>query len=137
MRERDAGEHERRPEPERVGDQQDDAARDGAAARREHEDRGEHRADARGGADGERAAEQRVRPAAAGVLQQARRDRALRPRQQPDEREPDHDQHEAGDLDLRLLVDRAADRGRAGAEQHEDGGEAEDERDARDARSAG
>ena len=84
------------------------------------------------GADRECAAEQRVRPAAPGVLQQAGRHRALRPRQQPDEREPDHDQHEAGDLDLRLLVDRAADRGGAGAEQHEDGREAEDERDARD-----
>ena len=60
------------------------------------------------------------------------RHRALRPRQQPDEREPDHDQHETGDLDLGLLVDRAADRGGAGAEQHEDGREAEDERDARD-----
>ena len=51
---------------------------------------------------------------------------------QPDEREPDHDQHEAGDLDLRLLVDRAADRGCARAEQHEDGRETEDERHARD-----
>ena len=58
-----------------------------------------------------------LEPAPPRALQQARRDRALRPRQQPDEREAEHDQHEAGDLDLRPLVDRAADRGRAGAEQ--------------------
>ena len=50
----------------------------------------------------------RAEPRAARALQQARRDGALRPRQQPEEREPEHDEHEAGDLGLRRLVDDAA-----------------------------
>ena len=39
----------------------------------------------------------RLEPARPG--EQARRDSALGPRQQPDEREPDHDQQEAGELE--------------------------------------
>ena len=73
------GEHERGAEAERVGEQQHDAARDVAARAGEHEDRREHRADARRGADRERAAEQRARAAAPRALQQPGRDRALRP----------------------------------------------------------
>ena len=63
--------------------------------------------------------------------QQPGRDHALRHRQQPDEREPDHDEHEAGDLGLSALREDVADCRRAGAEDDEDDGEPEDERHAR------
>ena len=49
-----------------------------------------------------------------------------------DEREAEHDQHEAGDLRLRRRRDDAADRRGAGAEHDEDDREAGDERQARD-----
>ena len=49
----------------------------------------------------------------------------------PMKREPEHDEHEAGDLRPRLLVDPAAERRRAGAEDDEDDREAERERHAR------
>ena len=48
------------------------------------------------------------------------------------EREADHDQHEARDLELRALVDRAADGRRAAPSSDEDDGEPEDERHARE-----
>ena len=56
----------------------------------------------------------------------------LRHRQQADEGEAEDDEQEARDLGLRGRDDGVADRGRAGPEHHEDDGEAEDERDARD-----
>ena len=66
-------------------------------------------------------------------VEQPRRDDPLRHRQQPDEREAEHDEHEAGDLaSARSARQHAADRRRAGAEHDEDDREAEDERDARD-----
>ncbi len=56
--------------------------------------------------------------------QQLRRDGALRPRKQPEKHEPEHHQYEAGDLQLPIRVDDAADRRRRGTEQHEDDREA-------------
>ena len=53
-----------------------------------------------------------------------------------DEREPDHDEHEAGDLGLGRLRDDARDRRRPGAEHDEHDREAGDERHARRARFA-
>ena len=66
------------------------------------------------------------------ALEHARRDDSLRPRQQAHERQPEHDEHETGDLVAPLGVDVAADRGRPGPERDEDYGEADEERDARD-----
>ena len=88
VRERDAREHERRAEPERVGEQQDDRARDRSGRAREHEDRRKHGADARRCTDSEGAAEQNRRTALADALHELRRKRPFGPGQQPDEPDP-------------------------------------------------
>ena len=90
--------HEGGAEAERVGEEQDHAARDPAARARDREDRGEHGADARRRHDGEGAAEQnaatrcvRARETSPGASARSGQ------RQQPDEREADHDEDEPGD----------------------------------------
>src|SRR5438132_1421822 len=83
---RDPREDERCAEPERVREQEDDAAHDRPAGAGEHEDRGQHGADARCRADREGAAEERRRAAPARTQEQPRCDGPLRPRQQADER---------------------------------------------------
>ena len=79
--------------------------RDDRAARRRARARREHRADARRGADGERAAEQDAEPRAPRSLEQPRRGHPLGHRQQPHEREAEHDEHEAAICLARLGVD--------------------------------
>ena len=66
------------------------------------------------------------------MLQQPRGKRTLGPGQRPHEGKPEHDEHEAGDLELRALVDGAPDRRRGSAERDEDDREADDERQARE-----
>ena len=97
-------------------------------ARVEIED--EHCPDARCGADGERAPEQNTRPAAPRAGEHARCEDPLGPRQQADEREPEHDEHEAGQLDLPGRGQHAADGSRSRSEDDEDDGEPGDERQA-------
>ena len=63
--------------------------------------------------------------------EQARRDDPLGHRQRAEKREAEHDQDEAGDLELRPLVDHAPDRRRRGAEHDEHRREPGDERQAR------
>ena len=72
-----------------------------------------------------------LEPLASRPLRAARRDDLLRQRQQAHEREPEHDEHEAGDL-VRRSGSTAADRRRARAEHHEHDREADEERHARD-----
>ena len=97
MGERDPCKQEGEAEAERVRDQEDDTAGDAAACAGDRQDRGEHRADARRRGDGEGAAEEDGRPAATRALDDARGDQPLRPREQTDEREAEHDEDEAGD----------------------------------------
>ena len=127
-----AGEHERDGEPERVDGEERGALEHRVRRAREHEDRGEHRADARRGADGERAAEQHARPAPPRFLHETGSDEALGPRQEAHEREPEHHQDEARDpLEQELIAeDPSADQRRADSEQHEERREADDERHA-------
>ena len=73
----------------------------------QHEDRGEHRADARRGADRERAAEEDARAARARALDEPGPHEPLRPREEPHEREAEHDEHEARDLLEQELVAEA------------------------------
>src|SRR2546425_30607 len=63
VRECEPRDDERGAEPERVGNEEDDPARDRAGARGKHEDRREHRPDARRRTDREGSAEERVRAA--------------------------------------------------------------------------
>ena len=90
----------------------------------------EHGADAGRGTDGERSTEQHARASPPRARDQPRREDPLRPRQQADERQPEHDEHEAGELGLPIEGQHAADRSRARSEDDEDDGEAGDERQA-------
>ena len=96
----------------------------------QREDRREHDADTRRRAHRERCPEQHGGASPPGPRDEAGREEALRPRQQADEREPEDDEHEAGELGLPVEGQHAADRGRPRAQDHEDDGEAGDERQA-------
>ena len=129
LREADRGEQERQSQPGRVEREQHCPLQDRARAR-DREDRGEHRADARRRADRERCAEQDARVSPARSRQQARGEEPLRPGQKPDERQPDDDEDQAGELELAVGRQDASDRGRCDPEDDEDDREAEDERQA-------
>ena len=122
---------ERRTEPERVHREEHSALHERAGVAREHEHGREDGADARRRADGERAAEERTGAAPARAGQEARREHALGHGQEPDEGETEDDEHEAGDLRLRVAGHGVADRSSARAQHDEDDREAEDERQAR------
>ncbi len=77
-RERDAGEEERRGKPERVRGKEHRALHDRPRVARKHEHRGEHRPDARRGADGKRAAEEEARAAAPRAAEEPGREDPLR-----------------------------------------------------------
>ena len=109
-REHDARHDERDGEPERVREQQQRSLRDRARVAGEHERRREDRADAR-----RRAGRRRPRRAARASRGRAPRRagparRTLGQRQEVREREPEDDEHEAGDLLERALADRARER---------------------------
>jgi hypothetical protein len=76
------------------------------------------------------AAQTATGPAPTRARQEPGCNHALRDREQPDEREPEHDEDEAGDLRLSALREEVADRRRTGAEDDEDDGESDDERHA-------
>ena len=123
-------------EPERVGDEQDDAARDrsrsDARTRIEASTVPMHGAAQTAKAPPSSAFEPRRRACCRSPGATARSGHGS----SAHEREPEDDQHEAGDLELGRLVDRAPDGRGAGAEQDEDEREADDERHARERRSS-
>ena len=125
-------EHERNREPERVAREQKRALQHGVRRAREHEDRREHRADARRGADREGAAEQHPRAAAPRALHEAGTDEPLGPGQEAHEGEPEDDEDEPCHLLEQELVaeDAGPDQLGTDAERDEDGREADHERDA-------
>ena len=97
-------EHEGDREAERVTREQERSLEHGVRRSGEHEDRGEHRADARRRADREGAAEQHARAAASRALHEAGADEPLGPGQQAHEGEPEDDEDEPGDLLEQELV---------------------------------
>ncbi len=103
-----AGEEERQAEPGWVDRQQHRAAHDGAR-RGQRQDRREHDADAGRGTNSRRAPSSTLDPRRRSAREEARREEPLRPRQKADEREPEHDEHEAGQLDLPVEGQHAAD----------------------------
>ena len=98
VREGDTGDHEGGAEAERVGEEQDHAAR--RRRRSSSRARGSTRAPSRCTAPTRRRMRRRAAPPSrwAGPGDEPRRQRALRDRQQPDEGEADHDEDEPGDL---------------------------------------
>jgi hypothetical protein len=137
LRESDSGEQEGEAEARRVRREQDGSPKHRAGIAGQDEDRRQDRSDARCGANRESRSEQRARPPLAGPDEETRGQDPLRPGQQPDEREAEDDENEAGELGLPVSVEDAADRRRARAEQDEDDGEAADERQAGERDPAG
>ena len=131
--EADPHEDERHGEAEGVDEEEKRPLGGRGGIPREGEDGGEHRPDARGGADSERTAEEGARAAAAGSLDELRRDHAVEPgeRQESHEGEAeDDDDHPRDHGEESLVVDEPAGRARQRAERHEDEREAGDEGDA-------
>jgi hypothetical protein len=97
----------------------------------QHEHRGEDGSDARRRTHGKRGTEQGARSAPVCARQEARRDDPFGPRQKSEEREPEHDEDEPGELGPPVQIEQTAERRRPGPKGDEDGGEAENERNAR------
>ena len=135
--ERDGGQQERQAKARRVRREQDGSPEHRAGIAGQDEDRGENRPDAGRSANGEGRSEEHARATLASPGEEAGRHDSLRPGQQPDEREAEDDEDEAGELGLQVGVEDAADRRRARAEQDEDDGEAGDERQAGKCDAAG
>ncbi len=129
--EEDGDEQERDAEPRRIRGQPRRPAPNGVGVAGGGKGSPQERPDARSGADRERAAEEDARAAAARSLQQPSCDEPVRPGQQPHEREPGDNQDEPGERLLRAVAQDAGDRVRRRAERDEHGGEAGDERQAR------
>src|SRR6266508_2010183 len=130
LREGDSGQEKRRAQSRGVRREEDRPTHDLLGAR-EDEDRGENRPDARRGTYGKGGTEESARAALPRATQEPGSDDPLGPRQQADEREPQHDEDEAGELGLAVGVEQAADRSRPGAQEDEDDREAGDEGQAR------
>ena len=127
----DGCEDERERQPGGVRGEDRGALQDLLGASRQHQHRREDGADARRGTHRKGGPEQDARAAPPRPGQKARRDEPLGPGQESEERKPEDDEHEPGELGATVRVEDAADGCSSRAEDDEDRREAEDERNAR------